>query len=95
MGLIGEQVSDLTRVAPEQITPAPVHIPEAPFLGDIIQTNKGIIQLIRVERIRETLFDAHLLNERAASNDHPSNAEEIPLSSGDPTPQIENPGSEF
>ena len=54
--MIGEQVSDLTHVQPEQLVPAPVQLAQAPFLGAIVQTEEGIFQLIAVERIRETLL---------------------------------------
>ena len=54
LGLIGEQVSDLVEVRSDQVVPAPVQLPRAPFLGAIVQTDEGIVQLIAVERIRET-----------------------------------------
>ena len=53
LGLIGEQVSDLTYVQPDQVAPAPVQLRQMPFLDAIVQTEEGIIQLIAVERIRE------------------------------------------
>ena len=52
--MIGEQVSDLTYVQPEQFVPAPVQLAQVPFLDAIVQTEQGIFQLIAVERIRET-----------------------------------------
>jgi chemotaxis-related protein WspB len=52
LGLVAEHVSDLTYVQPEQIKPAPVLLPQAPYLGAIIQTDHGIVQLIVVEQVR-------------------------------------------
>lgn len=54
LGLIGEQISDITYVQPAQVAPAPVQLPQMVFLDAIVQTEEGIIQLIAVERIRET-----------------------------------------
>jgi chemotaxis-related protein WspB len=53
LGLIAEHVSDLTYVRPEQIIPAPVRLPQTPYLGPIAQTDQGIVQLIVVEKVRE------------------------------------------
>ena len=55
MGLVAEHVSDLTYIQPEQIVPTPVVLPQAPYLGAIVQTDQGIVQLIVVERIRQRL----------------------------------------
>ncbi len=46
LGLIAEHVSDLTYAQPEQIILAPVLLPQAPYLGAIVQTDQGIVQLI-------------------------------------------------
>lgn len=56
LGLVGEQVSDLTSIEPSQIVPAPVHIPAVPYLDAIVQTDQGIVQLIAVDRLRDVLF---------------------------------------
>lgn len=52
LGLVAEHVDDLTYAEPGQITPAPVLLPQAPYLGAIVQTDRGIVQLIVVESIR-------------------------------------------
>jgi chemotaxis-related protein WspB len=52
LGLIAEQVSDLTHANPEELAPAPVELPRVPYLDAIVQTDQGIVQLIAVERIR-------------------------------------------
>jgi chemotaxis-related protein WspB len=53
LGLVAEHVSDLTYIRPEQIVPAPVQLPQTPYLGPIVQTDQGIVQLIVVEKVRE------------------------------------------
>ncbi len=78
LGLIGEEVSDLTYVLPEQVVPSPVQLAQVPYLGAIVQTENGIFQLIAVERIRETSLRGHILDQGATSNLHPSDAETMP-----------------
>jgi chemotaxis-related protein WspB len=51
LGLIAERVSDLTFAKPEQLMPVPVSLPQAPYLGDVVQTDQGIVQLIAVEKV--------------------------------------------
>jgi chemotaxis-related protein WspB len=75
LGLIGEQVSDLTEVKPEQLLPAPVQLAQTPFLGAIVQTDAGIVQLIVVERIRDRSLRPLILNQEAGVSLPPSNAE--------------------
>jgi chemotaxis-related protein WspB len=54
LGLIAEQVIDLTPARPEQVVPAPVHVPQAPYLHAIAQFDQGFVPLIAVEKIRES-----------------------------------------
>ena len=75
LGLIGEQVSDLIHVQPEQVAPAPVQLPQMAFLEAIVQTEEGIVQLIAVERIRETALGGYVLDQGIPRNPHPLNAE--------------------
>jgi chemotaxis-related protein WspB len=51
LGLIAEQVSDLTPVRPEQVVPAPVHLPQAPYLDAIAQLDHGFVPLIAVSKL--------------------------------------------
>jgi chemotaxis-related protein WspB len=51
LGLIAEQVSDLVPVRPEQVVPAPVHLPQAPYLDAIAQTEQGFVPLIAVSKL--------------------------------------------
>jgi chemotaxis-related protein WspB len=53
LGLIAEQVIDLTPARPEQVVPAPVHLSQAPYLEAIAQLDQGFVPLITVERIRD------------------------------------------
>jgi chemotaxis-related protein WspB len=55
LGLVAEQVSDLTRANPDRVAPAPVQLAQAPYLGPIVETDQGIVQLIAVEEIRSAL----------------------------------------
>ena len=75
LGLIGEQVSDLLDVRSDQVVPAPVQIPRAPFLDAIVQTDAGIIQLIAVDRIRECFLKDGILDQGTGSSPDPSKAE--------------------
>jgi chemotaxis-related protein WspB len=53
LGLIAEQVSELTAVDPEALLPAPARIPGAPYLGRLAETPRGMAQLIAVEKVLE------------------------------------------
>ena len=53
LGLIAEHVSDLTNIRAEQVAPIPVWLPQAPYLGAIVQTDDGLVQLIVGEKVRE------------------------------------------
>ncbi|HZW33359.1 MAG TPA: chemotaxis protein CheW [Isosphaeraceae bacterium] len=55
LGLIAEQVIDLTPARPEQVVPAPVHLPQAPYLDAIAQLDHRFLPLIAVEKIRESV----------------------------------------
>jgi chemotaxis-related protein WspB len=66
LGLIAEHVSDLTYVRPEQIVPAPVRLPQTPYLGPIVQTDQGIVQLILVEKVREASLQSSGLGQETA-----------------------------
>ncbi len=78
LGLIAEHVSDLTYVKPEQIIPAPVRLPQTPYLGPIVQTDQGIVQLIVIEKVREVSLQSSHLGQDTALD---SIAEPSPLTS--------------
>jgi chemotaxis signal transduction protein len=51
LGLIAEHVIDLVRVEPEQVTPAPVPLPKAPYLDSVARTDRGFVPLIDVPKL--------------------------------------------
>jgi len=53
LGLIAEQVSDLSAVDPDALIASPFHIPRAPYLGRLAETEHGMAQLITVEKVLE------------------------------------------
>jgi chemotaxis-related protein WspB len=55
LGLIAERVIDLVEVAPEQVTPTPVHLARAPYLGAIARTDRGFVPLIEAAGLRRLL----------------------------------------
>jgi chemotaxis-related protein WspB len=66
LGLIAEHVSDLITVRPEQVSPPAVQLPEAPYLGAIVQTVEGIVQLIEVEKLRDATLGAAVTGHEVA-----------------------------
>jgi chemotaxis-related protein WspB len=87
LGLVAERVNDLTYVQPEQIAPAPVHTPEAPYLDAIVQTDQGIVQLIAVDRVRDSVLRGALSSPGSVSP--PDSLNEAPLKS-----EFHDPGSQ-
>jgi chemotaxis-related protein WspB len=51
LGLIAEQVGDLFRVPPENVVPAPVSLPQTPYLDTIAQTDQGFVPLIGIPKL--------------------------------------------
>ena len=78
---------------PEQIMPAPLELPQAPFLGQILQTPDGILQLIMVERIREIALGSSILDQGTARSADPLQAETGPVPPENSSTPVENPGS--
>jgi chemotaxis-related protein WspB len=72
LGLVAEHVSDLTYVRPEQIVPAPVLLPQTPYLGPIVQTDQGIVQLIVVEKVREASLQSSYMGQETALDSKPN-----------------------
>ncbi len=56
LGLVAEHVSELTSAAPEQTVPLPLSLPQAPYLGAVVRPEEGIVQLIMVEKLRESVL---------------------------------------
>jgi chemotaxis-related protein WspB len=56
LGLVAEHVSELTHAQPDQTVPLLIHLPEAPYLDAVLQTEEGIVQLIKVEGLRDSIL---------------------------------------
>ena len=53
LGLIAEQVSDVSSVKPEQVISSSIQLPQTPYLGAIVQIDHAMVQLIAVDRVLE------------------------------------------
>jgi len=51
LGLIAEHVDDLAAVDPDGLTPPPVAIAGAPYLGPLADTEGGLAQVLVVEKV--------------------------------------------
>jgi chemotaxis-related protein WspB len=63
LGLIAEHVSEVRRVAEDQVLPPPSVLGRNPYLGSIASTGEGLVPLIAIERVlaeplRRTLAEA-------------------------------------
>jgi chemotaxis-related protein WspB len=53
LGLIAEQVSDVSPADPDALIASPFQVPAAPYLGRLAETDRGMAQLIAVEKVLE------------------------------------------
>jgi len=53
LGLIAEQVSDVSPVKPEQVISSSIQLPQTPYLGAIVEIDHEMVQLIAVDRVLE------------------------------------------
>jgi chemotaxis-related protein WspB len=51
VGLIAENVSDVMTVHPDQVALPVMNLEEAPYLGTVVRTDAGLIQILSVEKI--------------------------------------------
>jgi chemotaxis-related protein WspB len=59
IGLVAENVSDVATVRDDQVVLPAMNMEGAPYLGPVVRTEKGLIQVIAVERVLpETLREA-------------------------------------
>ena len=59
LGLIAEQVSDVASVKPEQVISSSLRLPQAPYLGAIVEIDHEMLQLIAVDKVLDdSLRDA-------------------------------------
>jgi chemotaxis-related protein WspB len=61
LGLIAEQVSDVAMVKPEQVISSDIRLPQAPYLGAIVEFDHEMAQLIMIDNVldnslREAFF---------------------------------------
>jgi hypothetical protein len=56
LGLVAEDVSELTHAQPGRTVPLPVSLPEVPYLDAVVQTEEEIVQLIKVDELRESIL---------------------------------------
>jgi chemotaxis-related protein WspB len=66
LGLLADNVNDLTYIRPEQVISAPVQLPNAPYLDTIVRTDHEIIPLITVQKIRDYLLSGAFSDQSAA-----------------------------
>jgi chemotaxis-related protein WspB len=71
LGLIAEQVSDVSSVKPEQVISSSIQLPQAPYLGAIVEIDHEMVQLIAVDRVlddslRQSFFGTGPDDDRAA-----------------------------
>jgi chemotaxis-related protein WspB len=67
LGLVAEHVSDLTDARSEHLLPAAIRLPQTPYLGSIVHTDRGIVQLIMVEKIRGASLQSSDLGQNTVS----------------------------
>lgn len=59
VGLIAENVSDVMMVRDDQVALPAMNLAEAPYLGAVVRTDDGLIQLLSVEKVLpKSLHDA-------------------------------------
>jgi chemotaxis-related protein WspB len=59
LGLIAEHVIEVARVADEQVVLPGMSLENAPYLGSVVRTDAGLVQVISVEKVLpESLRDA-------------------------------------
>jgi chemotaxis-related protein WspB len=56
VGLVAEHVSDVASVTPEQVISPPMNLPQAPYLGAIVEVGQEMTQLIIADHLLEPSF---------------------------------------
>jgi chemotaxis-related protein WspB len=64
-GLLAERVTDTARVAPAALAPAGIRVDEAPYLGEVMTDDHGMIRCVRVEHLLPEALRASLFAEGA------------------------------
>jgi chemotaxis-related protein WspB len=68
LGLIAEQVSDVSRIQAEQVISSPIELPRTPYLGAIVQIEREMAQLIAVNKVLDDSLRQSFFG--PLSNDH-------------------------
>ncbi len=66
LGLLAEQVTETFKCSPEQFRSSGVRISETPYLGDMVQDDKGIIHFLALEHLLPEPVKALLFHQDAA-----------------------------
>src|SRR5262245_34905425 len=61
VGLVAENVSDVATVQDDQVVLPSMNMEEAPYLGPVVRTERGLVQVISVQKVlpeslREAIF---------------------------------------
>ncbi len=80
IGIIAEQVSDLASIKPDQVISSPMHLPQAPYLAEIVDIDGEMAQLIVADKVldeslREALFEDGSVEARRAISEAKAHAE--------------------
>jgi hypothetical protein len=75
LGLVAENVNDLMYVQPEQVSPMPIPVPNAPYLDAIVKTDHEIIPVIAVQKLRGHLLCGNFSDQSAILNPPSTNPE--------------------
>jgi chemotaxis-related protein WspB len=77
LGLLAENVNDLTYIRSEQVMPAPVQLPNAPYLDTIVRTDREIVPLITVQKLRDYLLSSAFSEQGAVLYPSITNSESV------------------
>jgi chemotaxis-related protein WspB len=61
LGIVAEDVSRVVNADPSQVVSAAMNLDEAPYLGEVIRLDEGLVQLVRAdklvsERVQDALY---------------------------------------
>jgi chemotaxis-related protein WspB len=56
LGLLAEEVCDLTRATPDQVSSAYLNLTRSAYLGAVVQVDDELVQLLAVEKLAERLL---------------------------------------
>jgi chemotaxis-related protein WspB len=64
LGLVAEQVSDVSAVRSEQVISSGMQLPQSPYLGAIVAIDREMVQLIEPERILDDSLRSSFFGDR-------------------------------